>query len=188
MPVNIDDIIRDGITEVIVTTVSLNGVPNAAPMGIVRHGDRIFIRMYRDTTTFRNIAETGYMIANFTTDAGVYVISAFRDLAPEYFQFEEGILPPRLKGVSGYVFFKCQVDDVVLLEPVSYKVAKCTPPAFNRGFAAVLEATIVGTRLHLYKGDEGKKKIREFEAVVKKCGSIKDIKAMKKLKEILGLI
>jgi len=188
MLVNIDDIIRDGVTEVVVTTVSLNGVPNAAPMGIVRHGDRIFIRMYRDTTTFRNIAETGYMIANITTDASVFVISAFKELTPEYFQFEEGIIPPRLKEVSGYIFFKCQVDDVVLLEPVSYKVAKCSLPTFNRGFAAVLEATIVGTRLHLYKGDEGKKKIREFETVVKKCGSIRDIEAMKKLKEILGLI
>jgi hypothetical protein len=187
MPTTVDDIIKDGITEAIVTTVSKSGVPNAAPMGIVRHGSRYFIRMYTDTVTFRNSSDTGYLVVNFTSDARIYVTSAFRDLSPVYFQFEEGMVPPRLKEAAGWAYFKCKANDVVHLEPIYAKVAKCTLPVFNRAFAAVVEATIVGTRLRFYKGDEGIKKIHEYEAVVKKCGSPTDIEAMKILKEILSI-
>jgi hypothetical protein len=187
MAASIEDIIKEGIAEVIVTTVSRSGIPNAAPMGIVRKDGHFFIRMYTDTTTFRNVSDTGYLTANFTADSRIYAVSAFRDLAPEYFQFEDGMVSPRLKDSAGWAYFKCQLKDVVILEPVFVKIARCSMPVFNRGFAAVVEATIVGTRLRFYKGDEGVRKIREHEAVVKKCGSPADIEAMKKLKEILGL-
>ncbi len=187
MATTVDDIIREGITEAIVTTVSKSGIPNAAPMGIVRRGARYFIRMYSDTATFRNAADTGYLVANFTADARIYVLSAFRDLSPEFFQFEEGMVSPRLKEAAGWAYFKCQANDVVTLEPINVKIAKCSQPVFNRGFAAVIEATIVGTRLRFYKGDEGVNKIREYEALVKKCGSPTDIEAMKILKEVLNV-
>lgn len=187
MPASVDDIIKEGISEVIVTTVSKGGIPNAAPMGIVRKGDQYFIRMYSDTATFRNVSDTGFLAANFIADSRVYVLSAFQDLPPEYYQFEDGMAPPRLKDAVGWVFFKCQVRDVVSLEPVSVKIAKCIPPVFNRAFAAVVEAAIVGTRLRFYKGDQGIDKIREYEAIVKKCGSPADIEAIKKLKQILNI-
>ncbi len=187
MPATVDDIIKEGITEAVVTTVSKSGVPNAAPMGIVRHGSRYFIRMFTDTVTYRNSVDTGYLVANFTSDARIYVMSAFRDLTPEFFQFEEGMVPPRLKEAAGWAYFKCQSADVVSLEPINAKIARCMQPVFSRAFAAVIEATIVGTRLRFYKGDEGIKKIREYEAVVKKCGGPSDIEAIKMLKEILGL-
>jgi hypothetical protein len=187
MAIAVGDIIKEGITEVIVTTVSKAGEPNAAPMGIVAHGGHFFIRMYTDTTTFRNVSETGYLAANFTTDPGIYVISAFSELSPDHFQQEEGMVPPRLKDASGWIYFKCSVKDVVEMEPVSLTVIKCMLPAFNRAFAAVIEATIVGTRMRFYKGDEGRKKIGEYEMIVKKCGSPAHIEAIKKLKEILEL-
>lgn len=187
MAVTAGDIFKEGITEVIVTTVSRDGVPNAAPMGIVRQDRRYFIRMYSETTTFSNVSQTGYLAANFTVDPMVYVISAFGELPPGCFQFEEGMIAPWLKDAAGRAYFKCRVKDVVELEPVSVKVAKCMLPVFSRGFAAVIEATIVGTRLRFYKGDEGKKKILEYESVAKKCGSPADIEAIKKLKEILKL-
>jgi len=183
----VDDILKEGITEVIVTTVSKDGVPNAAPMGIVRKGNMYFIRMYSDTATFRNVSDTGFLAANFISDPRVYVISAFQDLPPGYFRFEENRVPPRLKDAAGWIIFKCQVKDVVSLEPVSVKVARCTLPAFNRAFAAVIEATIVGTRLRFYRGSEGIDKIRECEALVRKCGSPEDIEAIKKLKQILEI-
>jgi hypothetical protein len=187
MALKVDDVIKEGITEVIVTTVSRSGTPNAAPMGIVSQRGRFFIRMFTDTTTFINVSQTGYLVANFTTDALVYVVSAFQELSPDQFKFEEGMVPPRLKDARGWAYFKCTVKDVVEMEPLSVKAAQCSLPSFNRAFAAVIEATIIGTRLRFYQGDEGQKKILEYETVVKKCGSPADIEAMKKLKKILGL-
>lgn len=188
MPVAVDDIIKEGITEALVTTVSKNGIPNAAPMGIVRRDGKYTIRMYSDTATFRNISDTGYLVANFIADSRVYVISAFGDLSPEYFQFEEGMIAPRLKEAAGWAYFKCQLKDVVILEPLWARIAKCTLPVFSRAFAAVIEATIVGTRLRFYKGNAGVNKIREYEDIVKKCGSPADVEAMRKLKDILNII
>lgn len=187
MPAAIEDILREGISEVVVTTVSKSGIPNAAPMGIIRKDNTYIIRMFSDTTTFRNVSDTGFLVANFITDPRIYVISAFQDLSPEYFRFEDGMVPPRLKDAAGWAYFKCQVREVVNLEPVTAKTAKCTLPVFSRAFAAVIEATIVGTRLRFYKNNEGVKKIKEHEAIVKKCGSPADIEAMKKLKEILNI-
>ncbi len=186
--VSVDDIIKEGITEAIVTTVSKDGVPNAAPMGIVRQGSKYFIRMFPDTTTFRNVSDVGYLVANFIDDSRVYVLSAFRDLGPEYFQFEDGMVPPRLRDAAGWAYFRCKVEDAVILEAVSATIASCRAPTYSRGFGAVIEAAIVGTRLHFYKGDEGIKKIREYEAIVKKCGSPADMEAMRTLKDILGFI
>jgi uncharacterized protein len=188
LAVTADDVFKDGITEVIVTTVSKAGIPNAAPMGVVRKEGRFFIRMFTDTTTFKNVSDTGYLVANFTSDSRLYAISAFSDLTPEYFQFEEAMLPPRLKDAAGWAYFKCEVKDAVFMEPVLVKIARCSLPVHNRAFAAVIEATIVGTRLKFYKGDEGRKKIEECESIVKKCGTPADIEAMKKLKGFLGLI
>lgn len=184
---SIDEMIPDGITEVVVTTVSANGIPNAAPMGIVRRGERMFISMYSGTKTLRNVLDTGYLVANFTTDPMVYVVSAFEDLNCDNFIFEDGMALPRLKGASALVYFKGKYDGVVELEPVDFKVIERRVPRFSRGFSSVIEATIVGTRLRFYKGDEGKKKLREYEVIVKKCGSPRDIEAMQKLKEILGI-
>jgi len=186
--VSVDDVIKEGITEAIVTTVSKDGVPNAAPMGIVRHGKKYFIRMYADTTTFRNVSDVGYLVANFIDDSRVYVVSAFRDLGPEYFQFEDGMVAPRLRNAAGWAYFRCRVEDAVMLEAISTRIARCCAPTYSRGFGAVIEAAIVGTRLRFYSGDEGAKKIKEYEAIVKKCGSPADIEAMRILKEILGLI
>ena len=69
LAVTADEIFKDGSTEVIVTTVSKAGIPNAAPMGIVRKEGRYLIRMYTDTTTFKNVSDTGYLVANFTSDS-----------------------------------------------------------------------------------------------------------------------
>ena len=43
---SVDEILLPGITETIATTMSADGNPNAAPMGIVRQGDSLFIRMF----------------------------------------------------------------------------------------------------------------------------------------------
>ncbi|MCD1295645.1 DUF447 domain-containing protein [Methanocella sp. CWC-04] len=183
---SLEEMLPDGITEVIVTTISSEGIPNAAPMGIVRRGDRMVIRMYPGTRTLKNVKETGYLVANFTLDPLIYVTSAFEDLNCGFFVFEQGMLPPRLKDAFGWVYFKCKTEGVVELEPVDVKVVERRVPRFSRGFAAVIDAAILGTRMHLFKEDEARKKFHEYDVIVNKCGGSKELEAMKKLKEILG--
>lgn len=183
----VDEVFQEGITEAIITTISKNGIPNAAPMGVVRRGDRYFIHMFPNTRTLRNVEETSYLMANVTTDPMVYVISAFEDLDKSYFYYETDMGPPRLKDAAAWVYCKCNIGEAVSLEPVRVSIVERTVPRFSRAFPSIIEATIVGTRLRFYKGGEGEKKIHDYESIVRKCGGPKELEAMNKLKEILNL-
>lgn len=187
MSAALDEIFCEGITESIVTTVSNDGIPNAAPMGVVRRGDSIFIRMYPGTKTLRNVADTGCLVANITTDPMVYVVTAFEDLNCSGYAYEHNMPPPRLKNASAYAYFNAKANGAVELDPVDAVILERTVPRFSRSFAAIIEATITGTRLRFYRGDEGLKKIHECEVIVNKCGGQRDNDAMKKLKEILDI-
>lgn len=181
----LDEIFSEGITETIVTTLSSDGIPNAAPMGIVKRGHNHFIGMYPGTRTYRNVGETGYLVANIVTDPLIYVISAFEDLDKAYFELKDG-QPPVIKDAAAWVCFKADIDGVVRLTPQQSVIVNRAVPRFSRGFASVIDATITGTRLKLL-GDAGKQRIREDEVIVTKCGTPRDIEAMEKLKKILYL-
>ncbi len=181
----LDEIFPEGITETIVTTLSSEGIPNAAPMGIVRRGPNHFIGMYPGTHTYRNVQETGFLVANIVADPMIYVISAFEDLDNAYFESKDG-QPPVITDAAAWVYFKAEVDGVVRLTPEHTVIVKRTVPRFSRGFASVIDATITGTRLKLL-GESGKQRIREDEIIVTKCGTPRDIEAMEKLKKILDI-
>ena len=181
----LDEIFPEGITETIVTTLSSDGIPNAAPMGIVKRGQNHHIAMYPGTRTYRNVEETGYLVANIITDPLIFVISAFEDLDPAYFKPNDNE-PPVIKDAAAWVQFKANIDGVVRLTPERSVIVKKTVPRFSRGFASVIDATITGTRLKLL-GDKGKQRIREDDIIVRKCGTQRDIEAMEKLKQILNL-
>lgn len=182
---SVGEIFKEGITEVIITSISKDGVPNAAPMGVVAHGDIYFIRMFPNTTTLRNVEETGHLVANVTTDPMIYVISAFENLEAGYFTNEQDIAVPVIKNASAWVYCKCSVGEAVKLEPVTAKVVERDVPRFSRAFPAIIEATIVGTRLRFYKSDVGEKKIHEYESIVRKCGGPRELEAIAKLKQLL---
>lgn len=181
----LDEIFPEGITETIVTTLSGEGLPNAAPMGVVRKGPNLFIRMYPGTCTYRNAHDTKHLVANIVTDPMIYVVSAFEDLNCNYYDPVEG-RPPIIRGASAWVYCKATADGVVRLTPVHSEIVKKEVPRFSRGFASVIDATITGTRLK-FLGDEGKRRIRDDDVIVGKCGTPRDIEAMEQLKKILGL-
>jgi hypothetical protein len=181
----IDEILGPGITETIATTLSADGKPNAAPMGIVRQGDSFFIRMYPGSQTFRNVSETGKLTINIVDDPMIFVLSAFGDLDDSYFEPWQG-MPHLIKGAYAWVFCEAVVDGVVRLNPLKSEIVRRRVPRFSRGFAAVIDAAVTGTRLK-FLGEEGKKKIREDAVLVEKCGTQADKEAMQKLKDILGI-
>ncbi|WP_424356895.1 DUF447 domain-containing protein [Methanocella sp. MCL-LM] len=180
-----DEIFQEGITETIVTTLSAEGTPNAAPMGIVKRGESLFIRMYPGTRTFANVKETGHLVANIVTDPLIFVTAAFEDLGSSFYVPQQD-LPPVIKDAYAWAYFRADVDGVVKLTEIRREVVKTTVPRFSRGFASVIDATIIGTRLH-FLGDEGRQRIHEDDILVGKCGTPRDIEAMKRLKNILGL-
>ncbi|MCX9012959.1 MAG: DUF447 family protein [Candidatus Methanoperedens sp.] len=186
--INIDDFgIHEGISEIILTTLSPDGIPNAAPMGLHRKGKRLFARIY-NSKTLDNILSKPAAAANITDDPVLFVQSALSDIEPERFEFVEGF--PILKDVPGWLIFDCACKrgeklSVVELSPVKGKIIEQKPKPVNRGFNAVIEAAIHATRYVSLKERKYLDCIEYYNTIVKKCGGAREKEAMRLLYELI---
>jgi hypothetical protein len=188
--------IGEGISEVIVTTKSAAGMPNAAPIGIITtvddDGARTHqVKLYRGSQTLANVLETGTLAANVTTDAVLFVETAFDDLSAEYFTEFFGI--PVLRKTTAWIIFTSELveeKEVYLrfqLCPQAVKINRKEVKAINRGLNAVIEATVLATRLRIStekrEREEPRKELERYAAIVAKCGGWREREAMGMLKE-----
>jgi hypothetical protein len=182
--INIEDLgIQEGISEMIITTLSNDGVPNAAPMGLHKKGNRLFLRIYA-SQTLNNISGNPRAVANIIDDPILFVESALSDLMHAKFKFEEGF--PILNDAQGWILFDCAIKkgdniSVVELFPIKTKINKRVIKPINRGFNAVIEALIQATRYVSMKDEKFLEKIECYNTIVQKCGGGKDKEAMKLL-------
>ena len=183
--------IGEGISEVIATTESEKGEPNAAPIGIINRG-RYFVRLYKGSKTLSNVLKTHKIAANVSNDALLFVISAFQNLSEAHFTRFQGF--PVLRDADAWVIFKCEPTSSgndffeFELRAQAAKVNKRYVRAINRGLNAIIEATILATRLKLYANncnDAILEKINYYEGIVEKCGGEREKEAMKMLKMLV---
>jgi len=188
--INIEEFgIHEGISEVIFTTISPDGVPNAAPIGLHRINNRVFAQIYK-SRTLENILSRPHAAANIVDDPILFVRSALSDIEPEKFEFADGF--PVLLQANGWLLFDCQCKkgektSVVELSPVKGKINTLKIKPVNRGFNAVIEATVHATRYVLLHEKKLLDKINYYNTIVKKCGSSRDNDAMRLLYEMLHL-
>jgi len=175
--------IQDGISEVIATTISPTGKPNAAPIGII--SDRkICARIYPNTHTYSNIKATKKLAANIVSDPLLFVVSALGDLdEKEFYTVDE---MPVLRCADAWVSFECEEDEqddvLIHLHPTKGKILRKRAWTIRRGTNAVIEATIHTTRYLATKDEKYLEWIAHYEGVARKCGSAREKEAMKKLK------
>lgn len=211
---NVSDIICEGVNETIVTTVSKDGVPNAAPIGIIRKDEKVFVKLY-PSTTCQNVIDSGYLVANITHDPMLFVMAALGNIDDRGFERMECETVPdncidntctaansnvdtcaptfmRLKGCT-CILFECErltdstEPEVFSLKPVSTVIEKQVPIPVNRGFNALIEACVAATRFVLFRDDESLDVIRNSRILVNKCGSRRDKDAFQLLVEKIGV-
>ncbi|MCX9015191.1 MAG: DUF447 family protein [Candidatus Methanoperedens sp.] len=180
--------IHDGISEVIVTTMSKDGVPNAAPMGLHQKDGRLYLRLF-NSKTLDNILEKPLATANIVDDPVLFVRSALSDIGHEGIEFVEGF--PVLKGALAWIRFECKVRkgediSVVELSPVSGAVNSRTVKPINRGFNAVIEASVDATRYVIFREKKYLERIGYYDKLVRKCGGAQEKEAMQLLYELIG--
>lgn len=172
----------------IFTTLSPEGVPNAAPMGLHRKGEKLFARIY-NSKTLDNILGKPELAANIVDDPVLFVQSSLSDLEAERFEFVGGF--PVLKDALGWILFECRCRkgekiSVVELSPIKGKIITRKIKPLNRGFNAVIEASIHATRYVSLKEQKYLDRIEYYNTIVKKCGGVRDKEAMKLLYELIG--
>jgi hypothetical protein len=188
--------IREGISEVIVSTGFEH--PNAAPIGIITKGGRPFVRLFKGSHTWANVLKERYLASNVVYDPLLFVRSTFFDLEPSEFEYVPagGLKFPVLKEAVSWVVFECVdvkttdqalVADLVPVEAGFKELNRKDLPVPNRGFNAVLEATVHATRYQLSGEEKYLEWIRHYETLASKCGGDSEKKAMKLLYEVLGV-
>ncbi len=185
--------IMEGINEVIVTTKSIDDLPNAAPIGLIRRNGKLTVRVYNESHTCTNIKDTGLLAVNIVDDPVVFVQSALEDLDKDQFEFIEtgiGINFPVLASSNGWVIFKAGITEgdiatTAELQFIAGNIKSMGIRPINRGFNAVIEAAIYATRYKVFSDETILSKIKSYENVINKCGGRSEKEAYSLINKLL---
>ncbi|HSI61284.1 MAG TPA: DUF447 domain-containing protein [Ideonella sp.] len=144
---------NDVIFETVVTTVSTQGLPHVAPMGVRYRGGDVILMPFKPSATHDNIAATGHAVLNIVTDTRV-----FAGCVTGRKQW-----PTLPAGQAGGVRLACALSHVELQlaersddpqRPVLRmarvgEVQHAPFIGFNRAQSAVLEGAVLVSRLHM---------------------------------------
>lgn len=178
-----------GITESIVTTRAPGGAYNVAALGLSA-GDPVTATTWGQTRTRRNFEREGEGYVQFTRDPVDFVEAALRVR-----EETEPILP----SVDAWAHVtveqeKAGTEDGTewvewILEPIESKVERETVPTTNRGYAAVIEATVAASRLGVpaYDDDRLAARLSYFADVIERCGGEREQVAWDRLEGAVDL-
>jgi len=185
--------ILEGINETIITTISLDGRFNAAPIGIIRRDGKLMVRIYTESHTCTNIQDTGLLAANMVDDPLLYVQSALADLDDTMFETvtidKYGVFPI-LNKTSAWIIFKANYEKgsktiQAELNPITGKIKRTGITTINRGFFAVIEATIHATRYIVFKDEKYLRKMKTCKYIIDKCGGTREKEAYELIIQLL---
>ena len=186
-----------GVTESVVTTLGPNDRWNVAALGLHAPGTDadgepdgpVTARTYGRTRTWRNFAERGGGVIQFTVDPRTFV-----DAALTVREVDEPVLPSAdawVKVRAEKVAAETEGDTTIRtweLEPVESEVVAERVPTVNRGFGAVVDATVAASRLDVPAFDTGEllDRLRYFADVVERCGGPAEREAFAHIDEATG--
>jgi hypothetical protein len=188
--------IKEGINEVIVTTMSIEGAPNAAPIGIISRHDKLMVRVYHESQTCSNIKDTGLLAANLVYDPVLFVQSALGDLDVNMFEFidtKPSTIFPVLGTSSAWVLFEADHKQgknaiTAQLHPITGNIKNPGIRSINRGFNAVIEAAIYATRANIFRNDSYLSRIKSYNNLINKCGGSREKEAYELILQAINKI
>jgi hypothetical protein len=179
-----------GVTETIVATLGPNQLYNLAALGVhaPADGESATARTWGRTRTWRNFRERGEGTIQFTTDPVLFVDAALsireqddsvHESASAWVRVSVEAVDEGTEGDTQWVEWA--------LTPVESGVEDQTVPTFNRGYAAVIEATVAASRLDVdeYETETLRERIRYFEDVVRRSGGPRENEAFERLNSYL---
>lgn len=186
-----------GVTESVVTTLGPNDLWNAAALGLhAPDGDAnadaenpVTATTWGDTRTRRNFHRRGGGVVQFVSDPRTFVDAAMTITETE---------SPVLDGAHAWV--DVETERVAEgesggtrweeweLRPVESEIRSETVPTINRGFAAVVEATVAASRLDVpaYDAAELLSRLQYLAEVVEACGGAPEREAFATVDEVSG--
>jgi len=160
------------IRETIVTTMDGAGTVHIAPLGIIADGEEWIIAPFHPSTTLDNLRVTPFAVANYVDDVRVFAgCLTGRSQWPT--AASDNVPVPRLAGALAHAElavtritedaqrprFHCRV--VHLAQHAPFR-------GFNRAQAAVIEAAILASRLHMLPREKIDSELTYLETAVTK--------------------
>ena len=170
------------VIETVVTTLNPDGSVNCGAMGVDWGTRQIVIKPYRGTRTLRNLRTTGAAVVNLTDDMLLFSQAALGDPHPPTHP---------AAGVAGAVLDdacswrevrvetlddsgqRARVETVVVGEGTGREFL-----GLNRARHAVLEASILASRVRLLDADEIRAELERLQVLVDKTGGPREREAM----------
>jgi uncharacterized protein len=170
------------IVETVTTTINPDGTVNCAAMGVEWGDEEIVIKPYRATRTLRNLEARGAAVVNLTDDILLFTEAALDDPRP----------PTRPAAlVDGAVLAdacswrEVTVDAIDASGPRARVTARVVGRGsgrefvgFNRASGAVLEASILASRVRRLPVDEIRAELARIAVVVDKNAGPRERAAM----------
>lgn len=167
------------------TTDATAGAPpeqrvNVAPMGpmVIPPGDRLILRPFVTSTTYRNLKATGQGVFHITDDVLLIARGALRRIQPDELRLTPAAVVEGLVIADACRYHELRVDTIEDDQPRTRIEARVVHSerlrdwdGFNRAQAAVIEAAILATRLHLTGADPVREAIERLREPVFKTGA-----------------
>jgi hypothetical protein len=176
--------------ETVVTTINPDDSVNCAAMGVEWGERRIVIKPYRGTRTLRNLRATEAAVVNVTDDILLFSQAALGDPHPPI---------RRAANVEGAVLDDAcswrevrveEIDDGEARARVSTTVVGGGRGreflGFNRASYAVLEASILASRVRMLEAEFIRAELRRLQVLVDKTGGPREHEAMAYVRGVVG--
>jgi uncharacterized protein len=170
------------IVETVTTTINADGTVNCAAMGVEWGDETIVIKPYRATRTLRNLKARGAAVVNLTDDILLFAQAALDDPHP----------PTRpATSVQGAVLAdacswrEVAVDSIDATGPRARVTTRVVGRGtgrefvgFNRACHAVLEASILASRVRRLPAEEIRAELERLAVLVDKTAGARERAAM----------
>ena len=175
------------IRETIVTTLNEKGRVHIAPLGLIAEGDGWIIAPFHPSTTLDNLRATPYAVANFTDDVLIFAscLVGRKEWPTRPSTHVPGAV---LEGTLSHA--ELQVDHVQEDEQrprfhcrVVHEASDTPFKGFNRAQAAVIEAAILTSRLHMLPREKIERELGYLQIAVEKTAGPREHEAWRLLVE-----
>lgn len=178
------------IRECIVTTLSAAGAPHLAPLGLIEEGAHWVIAPFRPSTTLANLEQRAQATASFIDNAEIFAgfVTGRRDWPLEAL----GNWPaPRLQDALAHAELEVVRTDPDQTRPRFFCAVRRIEThrpflGMNRAKAAVLEAAILATRLHMLPPEKIAREIAYLKIAVDKTAGEAERRAWAMIMEKIG--
>lgn len=175
------------IRETIITTVNRNGSVHIAPLGIIQENDGWVIAPFRPSVTLDNLSQVPFAVANYTDDARIFAgcLTGRKDWPTVPV---EGFPVPRLQAALAHSVLEVMRVDEDAMRPrhfcrVVWEEMHAPFTGFNRAKAAVLEAAILVSRLHMLPREKIEAEIAYLTIAIEKTAGPDEKEAWDWLKQ-----